>query len=222
MLGWVAERYPQLVKRIVDQGHELASHGYTHVRVSELSPGEFRADVSRTKALLEEITGQSVRGYRAPSYSICKTNLWALGILHETGHLYSSSIYPIRHDLYGMPEAPRFPFYPEQASGLLEIPITTAILFNRKIPCGGGGFFRLLPYRWSCWAMRSVNERDGKPCVFYFHPWEIDPKQPRQHGISMKTRFRHYFNLERMEERLEGLLKEFRWDRMDRVFLKTG
>jgi polysaccharide deacetylase family protein (PEP-CTERM system associated) len=221
MLGIVAERYPALVRRIVAAGHELASHGFSHVRVTQQHPEEFRADVTRTKKLLEDIGGCPVRGYRAASYSIGATNLWALDVLHEAGHEYSSSIYPIHHDLYGMPEAPRFAFR-HNGNGLLEIPVTTVELFNRKLPCGGGGYFRLLPYRVSRWAMRRVNARDGQSCVFYFHPWEIDPDQPRPANISLKTRFRHYLNLQRMEHRLRHLLKDFRWGRMDEVFLASG
>lgn len=217
-LGWVAERYPQLVRRMIEGGHEVASHGYSHVRVTNQSPEAFRADVVRTKALLEDVSGQEVQGYRAASYSIGASNLWALDVLAETGHRYSSSIYPIRHDLYGMPEAPRFAF---QANGgaMLEVPVTTVELFRRNYPCGGGGYFRLLPYAMSRWAMRRVNEHDGQSCVFYFHPWELDPEQPRQAGLGFKTRFRHYLNLRRMEQRLSRLLEDFRWDRMDRVFL---
>jgi polysaccharide deacetylase family protein (PEP-CTERM system associated) len=217
-LGWVAERYPQLIRRMIEGGHEVASHGYSHVRVTNQSPEAFRADVVRTKALLEDVSGQEVQGYRAASYSIGASNLWALDVLAETGHRYSSSIYPIRHDLYGMPEAPRFAF---QANGgaMLEVPVTTVELFRRNYPCGGGGYFRLLPYAMSRWAMRRVNEHDGQSCVFYFHPWELDPEQPRQAGLGFKTRFRHYLNLRRMEQRLSRLLEDFRWDRMDRVFL---
>lgn len=217
-LGWVAERYPRLIRRMIDAGHEVASHGYSHVRVTRQSPDDFRADVTRTKALLEDVGGRVVRGYRAASYSIGADNLWALDVLAETGHEYSSSIYPIRHDLYGMPEAPRFAFHPN-GSDMVEVPVTTVELFRRNFPCGGGGYFRLLPYGVSRWAMRRVNERDGQACVFYFHPWEVDPEQPRQEGIGLKTRFRHYLNLKRMEKRLARLLRDFRWDRMDRVFL---
>ncbi|MEJ2553143.1 MAG: DUF3473 domain-containing protein, partial [Gammaproteobacteria bacterium] len=157
--------------------------------------------------------------YRAASYSIGADNLWALEILQETGHRYSSSIYPIHHDLYGMPSAPRFAFYPDEGRGLLEIPVTTVELFNQKLPCGGGGYFRLLPYGWSRWAMRRVNHRDRQACIFYFHPWEIDPDQPRQQGIGLKTRVRHYTNLDVMEQRLRRLMREFQWGRMDQVFL---
>jgi polysaccharide deacetylase family protein (PEP-CTERM system associated) len=219
VLGWVAERYPQLVRRIVDAGHELASHGYAHVRVTQQHPHEFREDVRYTKKLLEDISGSRVRGYRAASYSIGSSNLWALDELHEAGYEYSSSIYPIRHDLYGMPEAPRFAFRPRSNHGLLEVPVTTVQVFQYKAPCGGGGYFRLLPYAVSRWALRRVNEHDGQPCIFYFHPWEIDPEQPRQKGISLKTRVRHYLNLSRTETRLRALLGDFHWDRADRVFL---
>ena len=221
MLGWVAERYPELVRRIVAAGHELASHGYSHVRVTQQNPHEFREDVVRTKHLLEDLSGLEIRGYRAASYSIGAGNLWALEVLQETGHRYSSSIYPIRHDLYGMPSAPRFPFYPNAGGELLEIPVTTVELFNQKLPCGGGGYFRLLPYGWSCWAMRRVNDHDRQACIFYFHPWEIDPDQPRQQGIGLKTRIRHYTNLAVMEQRLRRLMGEFNWGRMDQVFLDS-
>ena len=220
MLGWVAERYPALVRRIVDGGHELASHGYSHVRVTRQEPGEFVRDVGRTRKLLEDTAGCEVRGYRAASYSIVRETLWAHDLLQEAGYRYSSSVYPIHHDLYGIPDAPRFA-YRVGKGGLLEIPVTTVSLFNQNLPCGGGGYFRLLPYRLSRWAMRRVNRSDRMPCVFYFHPWEIDPDQPRQAGISAKARFRHYLNLGRMKARIEGLLRDFRWDRMDRVFL-TG
>jgi len=217
MLGCVAQRYPQLTRRIVEQGHELASHGYQHIRVTEQRPEEFRSDVVRTKKMLEDIGGCPVNGYRAASYSIGASNLWALDVLHECGHLYSSSIYPIRHDLYGMPNAPRFAFR-HNGNGLLEIPVTTVLLGGQKMPCGGGGYFRLFPYWLSQWALRRVNESDHESCVFYFHPWEIDAAQPRPSNLSLKTRFRHYLNLQRMEQRLNRLLRDFSWNRMDRVF----
>jgi len=218
-LGWVAERYPGLIRRMIAEGHELASHGYSHIRATEQGRDEFYQDITRTRALLEDVSGTLVRGYRAASYSIGAGNLWALEELARAGYCYSSSIYPIRHDLYGMPEAPRFAFQPEQAPALLEIPITTVEILQRKFPCGGGGYFRLLPYRLSRWAMQRVNREDRQSCVFYFHPWEIDPDQPRQHRIGLKTRIRHYLNLTRMETRLEALLRDFAWDRMDRIFL---
>jgi polysaccharide deacetylase family protein (PEP-CTERM system associated) len=218
-LGWVAERYPAMVRRIVAEGHELASHGWSHVRATEQAESDFRADVTRTKAFLEDTAGCPVIGYRAASYSIGKGNLWALRVLDETGYRYSSSIYPIRHDLYGMPDAPRFRFRPHPQSDFVEVPVTTVALAGNKLPCGGGGYFRLLPYSVSRWAMRQVNREDGESCVFYFHPWEIDPGQPRQPGLDLKTRVRHYLSLSRMERRLRRLLADFRWDRMDRVFL---
>jgi polysaccharide deacetylase family protein (PEP-CTERM system associated) len=220
-LGWVAERYPNLVRDIVAQGHELASHGYSHVRVTQQQPAEFRADVIKTKKMLEDISGVSVKGYRAASYSIGASNLWALDELSEAGYNYSSSIYPVHHDLYGMPEAPRFAFHPCGEDGILEIPITTIRFRGKNIPCGGGGFFRLYPYIFSRWALRRVNGVDGQPGMFYFHPWEIDPDQPKQKGISMRARFRHYLNLPRMEDRLRSLLKDFSWGRMDEIFLRN-
>jgi len=221
MLGWVAERYPGLVRRIVDAGHELASHGYSHVRVTRQQPQAFAEDVSRTRKLLEDTAGCSVQGYRAASYSIVKETLWAHDLLQEAGYRYSSSVYPIHHDLYGIPDAPRFA-YRHRDGGLLEIPVTTVSLFSHNLPCGGGGYFRLLPYRVSRWAMQRVNRADRMPCVFYFHPWEIDPAQPRQAGIGAKTRFRHYLNLGRMQARIARLLDDFSWDRMDNVFLSEA
>jgi polysaccharide deacetylase family protein (PEP-CTERM system associated) len=218
-LGWIAERYPAVVRRIVDAGHELASHGFDHQRVTDLTPARFRDDVGRAKRVLEDISGAEVKGYRAPSFSIGSANLWALDTLREAGYRYSSSIYPIRHDHYGMPDAPRFAFHPRGTDGLLELPVTTLRFFDHNLPSGGGGYFRLLPYSVSRWCMRRVNATDGQPCIFYFHPWEIDPGQPRQRGIGLKTRFRHYVNLGSMEARVRQLVRDFRWDRIDRVFL---
>jgi polysaccharide deacetylase family protein (PEP-CTERM system associated) len=215
-LGWVAERHPALVRRIVAQGHELASHGYAHVRVHEQTPEAFRADVRRTKSLLEDAGGVGVLGYRAATFSMNAATPWAHGILAEEGHRYSSSIYPVRHDLYGMPEAPRFAYRPD-GIGIVEFPITTVRLARSTLPCGGGGYFRLLPYAWSRFAMRRVNRDDGAPCVFYFHPWEVDPDQPRQADLGLRTRVRHYTNLSRMEAKLARLLRDFAWDRVDRV-----
>lgn len=218
-LGWVAERYPGLIQRIVREGHELACHGYDHVRVTEQNPKEFEQDVRKSKDILENISGQRVLGYRAASYSIGRNNLWALETLDSLGFEYSSSIYPVKHDLYGMPEAPRFAFHPENTRNLIEIPVTTVRFADHNFPCGGGGYFRLLPYSLSRLAMNRVNDTDKESCVFYFHPWEIDPEQPRQEGINLKTRFRHYFNLNRMESRLTYLLQDFRWSTMENVFL---
>ena len=220
-LGWIAERYPGIVRRIVAEGHELASHGYEHIRVTQQDRQQFSEDVLRTKAILEDISGTPVRGYRAASYSIGRDNLWALEVLQETGHEYSSSIYPIKHDLYGMPEAQRFAHH-INGLDILEIPVTTIELRGNKFPCGGGGYFRLFPYRLSKWALNHVNRIDGQPCNFYFHPWEIDPDQPRQSGISFRTRFRHYLNLRRVESRLRALLNDFNWSRMDAVYLEKS
>jgi polysaccharide deacetylase family protein (PEP-CTERM system associated) len=217
-LGWIAERFPGLVRDIVAHGHELASHGWSHTKVTNQTAAEFGADVSRTKSLLEDLSGTPVHGYRAASYSINTSNLWALDVLAETGHLYSSSIYPIRHDHYGMPGAPRFP-YRYNGTGILEVPITTVAFRGRNWPMGGGGYFRMFPYGLTKWGMQRVNQREGRPCVFYTHPWEIDPEQPRPSGLGAKTRFRHYLNLHKTEGRLKQLLNDFSWDRMDRVFL---
>jgi polysaccharide deacetylase family protein (PEP-CTERM system associated) len=218
-LGWIAERYPNVVKRIVAAGHELASHGYGHLRASDQTRAEFANDIRSSKALLEDLGGQTVLGYRAPSFSIGRANLWALDELLEAGYRYSSSIYPIAHDHYGMPEAPRFAFYPNGPDGLLEVPITTVQLMGRNLPAGGGGYFRLLPYALSRWMMAKVNGDDRQPALFYFHPWEIDKDQPRPEGLDAKSRFRHYVNIDRMERRIEALARDFAWDRMDRIFL---
>jgi len=219
-LGWVAERYPELVKRIVNEGHELASHGYEHIRVTEQTPEQFRADVRKTKKLLEELGGVEIQGYRAASYSIGRDNLWALDILAEEGHKYSSSIYPVKHDLYGMPEAPRFAYHPIQGNDFKEIPISTLKMGSKNYPCGGGGCFRLYPYFISRWAFNRVNNTEQQPGIFYFHPWEIDAKQPRQENLAFKAKFRHYLNLQRMEGRIKSLLTDFEWDTMQAVFLK--
>jgi polysaccharide deacetylase family protein (PEP-CTERM system associated) len=221
-LGWVAERHPTLIRRIVAEGHELASHGYEHARADSQSPQAFHADVSRTKKILEDLGGVAVRGYRAATFSIGRQNLWAFDELAKAGYSYSSSVNPIRHDLYGMEEAPRFPFRPRAGSDLIEVPISTFRARDRNYPCGGGGFFRLLPYAYSRWAIARVNRADRWPTVFYFHPWEIDADQPREPGLPLKSRLRHYVNLERMQGRLERLLTDFAWDRMDRIFLPAG
>ncbi|HEY1505983.1 MAG TPA: XrtA system polysaccharide deacetylase [Stellaceae bacterium] len=217
-LAWVAERHPDLIHRIVAGGHELASHGLNHTRVDRQTPEVFRADLRRSRAVLEDIGGVPIRGYRAASFSIGIRNLWAFDILEEEGYAYSSSIYPVRHDLYGMPDAPRAPFKP-RAGTLVEIPLTTVRRFGRNLPCAGGGYFRLLPYWLSRANLRRVQHQDKSPCIFYMHPWEIDPGQPRVKGLGLKSRFRHYVNLGAMESRLCRLLNEFSWDRMDRVFL---
>ncbi len=216
-LGWIAERYPKLVRRIVEQGHELASHGYGHERASDLSEASFSRDIQHAKSLLEDLSGMQVNGYRAPSFSIGEGNLWAFDALLRAGYRYSSSVYPIRHDHYGMPDSPRHAY--QVRPGLLEVPITTLRLFNRNFPSSGGGYFRLLPYELSRWMLRRVNATERKSGIFYFHPWEIDPGQPRIAGIGSKTRFRHYVNIGRTEERLQRLMGDFKWGRMDRIFL---
>ena len=219
-LAWVAQRYPALIRRIVDSGHELASHGCEHIRVNAQTPQQFREDIMRSRLILEDVGGRAVRGYRAASYSIgAKEAHWAWTELAEAGYRYSSSIVPIHHDLYGLPEAPRFSF--EAVDGkLLEVPVTTLSVGGRNVNCGGGGWFRLFPYFLSRWALTRVNESEGRAGVFYFHPWEIDPDQPRPDGLNLKTRFRHYVNLKHTYDRLQRLLTDFRWGRMDEVFLR--
>jgi polysaccharide deacetylase family protein (PEP-CTERM system associated) len=216
-LGWVAERYPELLRRIASAGHELASHGFGHERASAQSPGEFLADIRLAKAIIEDVAGLAVNGYRAPSFSIGPANEWAFDAIAEAGYRYSSSIYPIRHDHYGAPDAPRFAY--RVRPGLLEVPVATVRLLRANWPAGGGGYFRLLPYALSSWSIRRINRRDRQPAMFYFHPWELDPEQPRVPGPGVKARFRHYVNLDRMAPRLARLLREFRWTRADRLFL---
>ncbi len=216
MLGWIAERYPSLARRIVASGHELASHGHAHLRATEQSQGDFFEDIVRAKRILEDITGLPVAGYRAPSFSIGESNPWAFDCILEAGYRYSSSVYPVQHDHYGMPDAPRFPYQSRQ--GLLEIPITTVRALGRNLPAGGGGYFRFAPYLVSHWAIRRVNEVEGRAAIFYMHPWEVDPGQPRIKEASLKARFRHYLNLSQMESRLKRLNTDFRWDRVDRAF----
>ena len=217
VLGWVAERYPELVTRIVAEGHELASHGYGHQRATRQSRLEFKDDIIKAKQILEDLGDVEVKGYRAPSYSISKKNLWVHDELLAAGYQYSSSVYPVKHDLYGIPDAPRFAYRCE--NGLLEIPITTSQIAGKNFPAGGGGFFRLYPYALSRWNIQRVNHRDNQAAIFYFHPWEIDPQQPKQEGIGFKSRFRHYLNLNKTEKRLNRLLKDFNWQRMDTLFL---
>jgi len=216
-LGWIAERYPALVHAIVADGHELASHGYGHERASDLSEQAFAEDIGRAKKLLEDISGQAVQGYRAPSFSIGTGNLWAFDCLAAAGYRYSSSIYPIKHDHYGMPDAPRFAH--QVREGLIEVPVTTLRMLNRNLPASGGGYFRLLPYGISRWMFKRVNAADRQAAVFYFHPWEIDTGQPRIAGLDRKSSFRHYVNIDRNYAKLEQLLGDFRWGRMDQIFL---
>ena len=214
-LGWVAERYPALMRRIAEAGHEVASHGYDHARVFTLGPEAFCADLRRSRALLEDASGQRVIGYRAPSFSIDHRTPWAHTILAEEGYRYSSSVAPIRHDHYGWPESPRFAWRPVAGSDLLELPVTTAEFGGRRLAAGGGGFFRLLPYGFSRWAIRQVNGRERQPAIIYFHPWEIDPDQPRVAGAPLRSRLRHYSNLSVMADKLRRLTADFSWTRVD-------
>jgi polysaccharide deacetylase family protein (PEP-CTERM system associated) len=199
----------------VSEGHELASHGYDHTRADAQDPVTFASDVSRTRQLLEDIGGVAVRGYRAATFSIGAQNTWAFRVLEEAGYIYSSSVNPIAHDLYGMPDAPRVPFRPDDGV-LWEIPMTALRAFGRNWPCSGGGYFRLLPYSAFRQALSLVNR--NRPGIFYFHPWEVDPQQPRVMGCGWKSGFRHYTNLSRMSGRLGRLLRDFAWGRMDQAF----
>lgn len=217
-LGWIAERYPALVGRIAAAGHEIASHGYAHHRATEQTREAFLADIRLAKAVLEDVSGTEVKGYRAPSFSVGKANDWAFDCIAAAQYRYSSSIYPIRHDHYGAPDAPRFSY--ESRAGLLELPVSTLRMFQRNWPAGGGGYFRLMPYAMSRWLISQVNRVDRQSAIFYFHPWELDAQQPRVSGIGVKTRFRHYVNLGRTELRLKRLVLDFAWDRVDRVFLE--
>lgn len=217
-LGWVAERFPDVVRRIADGGHEIASHGMRHMRVWSQTPAEFRRDVRDAKRLLEDVSGMPVRGYRAASWSIDERTPWVYEILRDEGYAYSSSLYPIAHDHFGTPYAPAEPFYPRSAAGLLEIPASTVRMAGRNWPAAGGGYFRLLPLSASLWLVRRVQATRGIPAVFYFHPWELDPGQPRIPGAGRRARFRHYLNLDKFEARLKTLLGAFRWHRMDEIF----
>ncbi len=214
-LGWVAQRHGALMRRIVDAGHELASHGWDHERVFRLDKASFAADLERSRKVLEDTSGQRITGYRAPSFSIDSRTPWAYMALVEQGFEYSSSVAPITHDHYGWREAPRFAFKPLPWSDLVEIPVTTAHFAGRRLAAGGGGFFRVLPYAFSRWAIRQVNTVDQRPAVFYFHPWEIDPNQPRVPNASLKSRVRHYTNLNVMADKLQQLIQDFAWGRMD-------
>jgi polysaccharide deacetylase family protein (PEP-CTERM system associated) len=216
-LGWVAERYPALIRRIADAGHEVASHGWDHARVHTMTSAIFRADLERARIAIEDACGQSPAGYRAPSFSIDKRTPWAHQVLAEEGYAYSSSVAPVRHDHYGWPEAPRFAHRPLPDADLIELPVTTVELGGRRLAAGGGGFFRLLPFRFSSWAISRVNAGEQRPAVFYFHPWEIDPGQPRVQGAPLKSRIRHYSRLSAMESKLMRLLRTHRWGRTDAV-----
>jgi polysaccharide deacetylase family protein (PEP-CTERM system associated) len=216
-LGWVAARYPALIRRIVDAGHELASHGWEHVLVHDQDAKTFAADIGRTRKLLEDVGGTPVTGYRAATFSIGSRTPWAFDKLAEQGYRYSSSIYPVKHDLYGMPDSPRTPYRPGDGA-VWEIPMTALRVMGQNLPCSGGGYFRLLPYPVYRLALSQVNRREQRSGIFYFHPWEIDPGQPRIGGASRLSRFRHYVNLAKTADRLDHLLRDFAWDRMDAVF----
>jgi len=217
-LGWVAEKCPNLIKAIVEQGHELASHGYSHKRAVIMTPEEFKDDVRRSKEALEDISGSSIIGYRAPSFSVNDSNVWVYEILKELGFQYSSSTYPINHDLYGVPKWPRFKYQREE--GIIEIPIPTIRKNGTNMGIGGGGYFRLYPYWMSKSRINKYHNQENKPYSFYFHPWEIDPEQPKVAGASLKSKVRHYINLSRMESKIVNLLKDYKWDTMANVYLK--
>jgi len=216
-LGWVAKRHPAMIRRIADAGHEIASHGYDHARVFTLDRKTFAADIRKAREIIEDCSGVAVTGYRAPSFSIDQRTPWAFAELASQGYAYSSSVAPVVHDHYGWPEAPRFAFRPLPWSSLVELPVTTAILGGRRVAAGGGGFFRVLPYGFSRWAIRQVNRAEGRPAVFYFHPWEVDPDQPRVAQAPLRSRFRHYTGLAKMAGKLRDLVHEFRWGRMDMI-----
>jgi len=216
-LGWVAKRHPAMIRRIADAGHEIASHGYDHARVFTLDRKTFAEDIRKAREIIEDCSGVAVTGYRAPSFSIDQRTPWAFAELASQGYAYSSSVAPVVHDHYGWPEAPRFAFRPLPWSSLVELPVTTAILGGRRVAAGGGGFFRVLPYGFSRWAIRQVNRAEGRPAVFYFHPWEVDPDQPRVAHAPLRSRFRHYTGLTKMAGKLRDLVHEFRWGRMDMI-----
>lgn len=230
IVGWIAEKHPDLVKEIAARGHEVGCHSHLHRRIYNIGPEKFREDTKRVKQILEDLTGGPIYGYRAPSYSITKRSLWALEILLELGFTYDSSVFPIHHDMYGIPTAPRFPFLWDmngdspriienlkaqisnpRSRFLVEYPISTARIFGQKVPIAGGGYFRLFPYWFTRWALRKINDGEGQPFVFYLHPWEIDPDQPRFDHAGMLSKFRHYNNLHKTAERFRRLLMDFQF-----------
>ena len=214
-LGWVAQRHGGLMREIVSRGHELASHGWDHGRVFRMERRAFAEDIARARKVLEDAAGVAIFGYRAPSFSIDRRTPWAFLELAEQGYIYSSSVAPVSHDHYGWAEAPRFAFRPIPGVPLVELPVTTAMFAGKRLAAGGGGFFRVIPYSFTRWAIRQVNGIEGRPAVFYFHPWEIDPGQPRVAGAPLKSRLRHYTNLDKMAGKLRQLVGEFAWGRMD-------
>jgi polysaccharide deacetylase family protein (PEP-CTERM system associated) len=220
VLGWVAERFPRLVAQIAELGHEIASHGYGHRLIYDQTRRAFREDVRRAKDLLESTSGAPVLGYRAPSYSVTPRSLWALDVLIEEGYTYDSSIFPIRHDRYGIPQSARHPYFIHRPAGmLLEAPASTAAFGPVNLPIAGGGYFRILPYRWTRWGIHGIN-REGRAAIFYLHPWEIDPDQPRLRA-GLLSRFRHYRHLDQTETRLRRLLADFEFGRMKDVLSAT-
>ena len=223
VLGWVAERHPRLIRTLVARGHEVASHGYAHRRVYTQTPEQFRTETRRSKCLLEDTLGQPIRGYRAASYSITRHSLWALDVLREEGFVYDSSIFPIRHDLYGIPSHPRFcHMIPGQSDApLVEFPLSTLRLGGTNFPIAGGGYLRLFPYAYTRWGIGYLNRREGQPAVVYLHPWELDPEQPRLPAGKL-SRFRHYTNLHRMEERFVRLLQDFSFGTVSEVLQARG
>ncbi len=218
-LGWVAARHPALIQRIVAEGHEIASHGWDHARVFTMQPDQFRADIDKARKAIEDAAGVAVTGYRAPSFSIDARTPWAHPILAEAGYAYSSSVAPIAHDHYGWREAPRFAFHPVEGAAMIELPVTTVELGSRRFGAGGGGFFRILPYPLSRWALNRVNGHDRQPAIFYFHPWEVDSDQPRVAGAPLRSRLRHYTQLSAMADKLEQLTRDFQWGRIDEIAL---
>lgn len=220
VLGWVAKRCPELIKAIVEQGHELASHGFSHQRATEMTRAEFTIDVEQSKKILEDVSGTQVLGYRAPSFSVNDSNTWIYEVLVEVGFKYSSSTYPIKHDLYGVPEWPRFAYQREE--GILEIPVPTIRKNEVNTGIGGGGYFRLYPYWLSKRRIDKFYQQEKQPYSFYFHPWEIDPQQPRVKDAPLKSKIRHYINLSAMEGKLEKLLQDYQWSTMKDVYLNTN
>jgi polysaccharide deacetylase family protein (PEP-CTERM system associated) len=215
VLGWVAERAPSLVRLIASLGHEIASHGYAHRLVYDQTPAAFREDIRRAKAVLEQASGLPVLGFRAPSYSVTSRALWALDVLIEEGFAYDASIFPIHHDRYGIPVSARHPYVVERVAGsLVEIPASTVRYGGMNLPVGGGGYFRIYPYALTKWGIDRINRVEGRPAVFYIHPWEVDPDQPRLE-VGFWSRFRHYRNLETTEGRLRPLLADFRFGPID-------
>ncbi|BCO19942.1 DUF3473 domain-containing protein [Alteromonas sp. McT4-15] len=217
-LGWVAKRCPDVIKRIVDEGHELASHGLEHQRATTMSQSQFKEDVYASKSILEDVGGTAIKGYRAPSFSVNDSNTWVYDVLVEQGFVYSSSTYPIEHDLYGVPQWPRFKY--ERKEGITEIPIPTIRKKGTNVGIGGGGFYRLYPYWLSKKRIMAFMEAESAPYSFYFHPWEIDPDQPYIKEANWRSKFRHYINLSRMESKIEKLLKDFNWGSMYDVYIK--